>query len=1290
MRNKGRSMRSSLLMMMGMAMLLVLIAVVFVFGGNMVASLRSAEEIHMRELSGTLLAEIHALEAGAQSETRAWSSWDETYKFARGLKAKDEFAADMTSYSAVVDRRYDILLLKGRDGRDLYKAVYDDRHFEAMPMGLSRVLSDVSGQVIADYEAGVRGPLGEIGRTGLFLNGQQAYFLCMMPVLDNREQLKPTGTFSFVIVFDEAYIQKLSSLDTTSFSFSYCTPEEAARGDGIERIEQGRVDYATYFEDIGGSHIKMTMAHPRMIYDQGIRQVVMTSLLLCGLLLMVLALLLAVIDRGIVNHVARMSADVAGIGPEAPLDPQKYGQYRELERLGGSINDMVRRMENNRLLAEQSQLSITVLQNILNSMDAFLYVTDPETDEILFINDKMRRHYGLPDDVEGRVCWQVLQSGMTGRCPFCPVPELRKDPESTVSWEEHSTITDRYYRNIDCLIGWAQGERVHLQHSTDVTDIRLAEEAVQKRLQQQELMADLSQSFIAAADQEKAIDTALGMIGEFLGIGRITVSRFERDSIHFVHEWRNQSGSLPALIGIRRALNEGRRQVLDALARREIEHFNMDGPERARMAARYDKDLSTALIFPIFVGGELLGGLEFDQGALDEYRLWTQSDINLGELVAGVLSGVFTRQMAEQQVRRLSAIVQTSPQHISFVSEDGEALYFNPGASKITGYTHQELLQGGLPLMFHDKDYRFVVDVALPALREKGDYSFELPIRTVAGEDRLMSFSAFKLNQQAGGGFGAIAVDITETRKLERDLLLAKEQAEQSSMAKGDFLSRMSHEMRTPMNAIIGMTSIARASDDAERKEYCLEKISDASRHLLGVINDILDMSKIEANKFELSPADFSFERMLANVVNVVNFRVDEKRQNLVLNLDGGIPPTLFGDEQRMAQVVTNLLTNAVKFTPEEGRIELGARLVARKGDDLWIEIAVQDTGIGISEEQRGRLFRSFEQADGGIARRFGGTGLGLAISKRIAELMDGSITVQSRLGEGSTFLFTARVRSGQAHAAQTDRAELVRKDLRILAVDDLPDALLVMGRVMERLGVRCDTAHSGREALARIRQAERPYDVIFVDWRMPGMNGVELTREIRRQHVGSPIIIMVSVAEWSEIESEALDAGVGGFIPKPLFPSQVIGCINRCLQPDGGVERRDDPARHHYEGKTILLAEDVEINREIVVTLLEDTGATIHCAENGQAAVDLFARNPGLYDLILMDIQMPEVDGLQATRRIRAMDDPRAGAVPIVAMTANAFREDVDRCLAAGMDGHIAKPIELDVLFGVLDAYLK
>ena len=533
-------------------------------------------------------------------------------------------------------------------------------------------------------------------------------------------------------------------------------------------------------------------------------------------------------------------------------------------------------------------------------------------------------------------------------------------------------------------------------------------------------------------------------------------------------------------------------------------------------------------------------------------------------------------------------------------------------------------------------------------------------------------------------GYIIISNDVTEIEE-------ARQKAEQASRAKGDFLSNMSHEIRTPMNAIIGMTSIGKTASDIDKKDYAFRKIQDASTHLLGVINDILDVSKIEAKKLSLSVAAFEFDKMLQRTVDVINFRVDKKHQKLTVHIDPTIPSTLIGDDQRIAQVITNLLSNAVKFTPEGGSIHLEVTLLLKEKDVCTLLIAVSDTGIGISKEQQERLFTSFVQAETSTSRKYGGTGLGLVISKSIVELMNGKIWLDSELGKGATFSFTVPLAcGGKEERRMLLNPELNWKNIQMLAIDADPQVLIFFREVAKQLSISCDTVSSGHEALSLIEK-NGAYNLYFIDWNMPEMNGIELARIINEQYEGAPaVIMMASVTDWNTIHDSAIEAGVNKFLPKPLFMSYIADSINEYLGVPAQAQGKQEAPVINLEDHCILLAEDVEINQEIVLALLGPTNIKIDCAANGIEALEAFMADPLKYGMIFMDVQMPGMDGYTATRKIRTSGVERAQDIPIVAMTANVFREDIEKCLASGMDGHVGKPLVMEEVIRVLEKYLK
>jgi signal transduction histidine kinase/DNA-binding response OmpR family regulator/ABC-type amino acid transport substrate-binding protein len=573
---------------------------------------------------------------------------------------------------------------------------------------------------------------------------------------------------------------------------------------------------------------------------------------------------------------------------------------------------------------------------------------------------------------------------------------------------------------------------------------------------------------------------------------------------------------------------------------------------------------------------------------------------------------------------------------------------------------------------------------------ENGYHHFECMHQKLNGEPLPSDITLVSVKYRGEHAIAGYFRDLTEQKAMVQ---LAKQQAEAeaANRAKSSFLAAMSHEMRTPMNAIIGMTSIGKNSKDVERKDYALHKIEDAAIHLLSVINDVLDISKIEANKLELAPVEFNLERMLQKIVNIINFRMDEKHQKLTVNIDKFIPRFVIGDDHRLSQVILNLLSNAVKFSPEQGEIDLNVTLLGEEDSICEIRITVSDNGIGIPSEQQAKLFRAFQQADSGISREYGGTGLGLSISKHIVELMGGTIWVESESGKGSRFIFTAKVERGTKNFSSMLAPGIKWENMRILVVDDEPEVCAYFSDLFAQLGLCCDTAADGFEACRSIEESGSS-DIYFVDWRMPGMDGIELTRKIKAHDKDRPsVVVMISSADWAVIKEMALDAGVSKYLLKPLFSSAIIDCINECLGLHGAAdyEYPEINSIGRFAGKKMLVAEDVEINREIIISLLEDTGISIDCAQNGLEAVEMIAAAPDKYDVILMDVQMPKMDGLEATRLIRTMTLQRLINLPIIAMTAHVFKSDVEECLKAGMDDHIGKPFEINDVLKKLHKYL-
>ena len=533
-----------------------------------------------------------------------------------------------------------------------------------------------------------------------------------------------------------------------------------------------------------------------------------------------------------------------------------------------------------------------------------------------------------------------------------------------------------------------------------------------------------------------------------------------------------------------------------------------------------------------------------------------------------------------------------------------------------------------------------------------------------------------------------IAIDIT-------DLTREKENAQAAAAAKSDFLSSMSHEIRTPMNAIIGMTKIADGTDDVTRLKYCLNTIENSSMHLLGIINDVLDMSKIDAGKFELENVQMNIEKMLMKICNIVIDNMEKKKQKFNVKLSKDLDLNYLADELRLSQVVTNLLSNAIKFTPENGKISLAIELVKQHKNINTLRFSIEDTGIGMSGEQLVRLFNAFEQADKSISRKFGGTGLGLSISKSIVEKMGGRIWAESEPGSGSTFYFEVDLE--RASHQDTIIFDGIRpENIRLLIIESDIDIRERFSGIVEKFGINTDIAEDIDEAIGFIDAADRghkEYDIVFLDYDMFESKGFDYVDELNKKIDKNTVVIITTFLAWHLIEDNASQHNITHFITKPLFASSVLDAINSVVGTtlqslDIKIEKTKPVV--DLSGVHILLAEDVDINREIFAALLEETGITIDIADNGLIAVSMFKENHDKYDLIVMDLQMPEMDGYQATKTIREMDIPKAKTIPVIAMTANAFKEDVERCLEVGMNDHLSKPIDEVLVIEKIHSFVK
>ena len=684
-----------------------------------------------------------------------------------------------------------------------------------------------------------------------------------------------------------------------------------------------------------------------------------------------------------------------------------------------------------------------------------------------------------------------------------------------------------------------------------------------QQLKQQTLIASISQSFLSGSGIDALLTNTLRIIGEFMGIAKILLLNFDEDGKTFTcqHEWINPSLYLNTSIGGKSVMKEPMLSIISNLSTGGSNlYLDSNDPSIKEAMSPYGMDSLNYIITPIFNKGKICAAICFSREDNDDDD-WSEGDINLAVIISNILSGVYERTAMERQF----SIVENSPHFIVYFTPDGDMSYINPAAVKMTGCSRTEIMASGLELIFSPATVKHLKETHIPNALRCGHADFEANLKRKNNEERILYFSSFPTGD---GNIAAIAQDLTEMYKLYSELVSAKEIAEQNSRAKSEFLSRMSHEMHTPMYVVIGMSNIAKNTDDTAVIADCLEKINNASRHLLFLLEDMLDIYALEKKKLSLDNSEFSFSLMLSNVLKTVKNFMDEKHQTFSCYIDASIPEALFCDEHRLSQVIHNLLMNANKFTPEHGAIQLKASVSDAEKGLLIMKIEVIDSGIGIPKEKQSTVFEPFEQVDGGFTRKYGGVGLGLPISRKIVEMMGGEIWVESEIDKGTKITFTFK--------AESRASEDSKEDFK----------------------------------------SER---------------------------------IMIS----------------SGAAP-------------------------EDKSNRTFEGKAALLVDDMEINREILMAVLEDTQIQIDCAENGLEAVELFKSNPKRYDMILMDINMPVMDGWEATRRIRALDASAGKSVPIVALTANKLPEDVKKCFDVGMNDHIGKPVDFELLFRKLCQYIK
>jgi PAS domain S-box-containing protein len=659
-------------------------------------------------------------------------------------------------------------------------------------------------------------------------------------------------------------------------------------------------------------------------------------------------------------------------------------------------------------------------------------------------------------------------------------------------------------------------------------------------------------------------------------------------------------------------------------------------------------------------------------------------------------------KQSEASEVRVTSIVQASPDAIITIDKAGIVQMFSKSAEEMFGFSAEEIVGQNISRLM-PQEYAVRHDELLGRYdpgRESSvvDKSRELVGMRRNGEPFPIEEKVTKVEVGDEIFFLGLIRDITEQKELEErekkaniELADAKEQAEAANQAKSDFLANMSHEIRTPMNAIIGLSDLCLRTELQPKQKDYLTKVKRSADSLLGIINDILDFSKIEAGKLDMEEIDFAIDDVLDNLGTVAMVKAQAKGLELLFARAADVPAHLLGDPLRLGQILINLCNNAVKFT-EKGQVVVRVELKESLGDKVKLQFSVEDSGIGMNEEQMGRLFKSFSQADTSTTRKYGGTGLGLAISKQLSEMMGGEIWVESEPGKGSAFCFTAVLGVGEP---QEDRDFVPSPDLRgthALVVDDNPISREIIRTYLESITFSVQEAESGAEAIELLQSGADPVQFIVMDWMMPGMNGLDVAAKIKSELnlAKDPKIVLISAFAGSELAEKPGGENIEVFLTKPVSPSHLFDAAMQCFgQARRKTQTADDAlatADQSIQGARILLVEDNEINQQVATELLQQAGFSVDVANHGEEALSKLESGE-LYDCVLMDIQMPVMDGFTATARIRAQD--KFSDLPIVAMTANATKEDRDRSLEAGMNDHVPKPIDPKLLFATLKQWI-
>ncbi|MBF0508233.1 MAG: PAS domain S-box protein [Deltaproteobacteria bacterium] len=1012
--------------------------------------------------------------------------------------------------------------------------------------------------------------------------------------------------------------------------------------------------------------------------------------------------------------------DGSTVWTEVITNPLHDDQGRRIGILGVTRNIDGRKRFQRDLDFERKQLL-----SIFESIDEIIYVVDPITFEILYANAALTEILG---QVVGRKCYRTMQ-GLDAPCSFCTNPRILGDNIGKTHISEYYNRTiDRWHRSIEKAITWPDGRIVRYCMSIDITDRKKAEQAMTNRLLYEKGLTAFSQALLSNDNQ--ALDKALAHLLETSAAGRGYLFENEIDPIEGLYARKTAevcaTGVTPQALGQKPQgffYHEGfTRWQAELATGRPIAGLTESFPEEEQNLLA-GQDIVSILILPIWVGGKWHGFIGFDDTV--KRRLWNEEDVRLLRTTAAMVGIHLERkhrdEIIQENLHFLQKLIDTIPAPVFYKDARGIYQGCNTAFERFLGKSKEMIIGKSLYEVHpqHLADIYSRTDNEI--FKNLGSLTYESTMQSADDEehDLVIYKAAYSDTSGAMAGLVGVMLDITERKVIEEELRLAKEfaeaanqkleraverssrlalEAERANEAKSEFLANMSHEIRTPMNGIIGMTELTlQTLLIPEQREY-LETIKKCSETLLYILNDILDLSKIEAGRLELSEMPFNLRDSIGDMIGIVSQRAHEKGVELAYYIGPEVPDNLMGDPGRLRQIILNLVGNAVKFT-DQGEIVVTVSTENRSDNGLTLLFTVKDTGVGIPLDKQQAIFSPFVQADKCISKRHGGTGLGLAISSRLVAMMGGRIWLESEENLGSTFYFTAHFglptleAAAQLEPVSIDPERL--RGVRVLVADDNKTSRRMLKEMLTSWQIKPVTVESGMAALAALRhigESEGPFELILLDAYMPGIDGFDLAERILKwpDYSKVKIIILTPVGVRGDA-NRCQELGIAAYLLKPVKQSDLLSAIIRVMgTPQKPDQRPQLVTRYalHSDTRTLhlLLVEDNPVNLKLASHILKKQGHTLATAKTGLEALEALKKSN--FDLILMDVQMPEMDGLEATRAIREKEKQIGGHIPIVAMTAYAMKGDRERCFEAGMDGYLSKPIDPQELFRTIDSF--